>query len=214
MKGVNTANVHVAEEPFFFDSASTKLYAGLHNHLSRVLSKKRYQHSINVAEASVKLARRWRVNQRRAYVAGLCHDCCKDMTLAEQKRLAAQCRFAPTTLELSVPALLHAIAGCWYTENVLRISDKTVLAAIRYHTEARAGMSRLEEVVYMADLTSADRNFKDVERFRRLAQEDLNLAMLESLRFYVADVVSKGAKLPLGSVEAYNQYTFIAAKNR
>ena len=49
------------------------------------------------------------------------------------------------------------------------IEDEDIINAVRYHTVARAGMSRLEQIIYLADLTSAERDYPDVERMRRLS---------------------------------------------
>ena len=68
-------------------------------------------------------------------------------------------------------------------------------------------MSRLEEIIYIADLISAERNYKDVAKMRKYAYQSLDKAMLEALRFSITDVVEKGSYLPVHTIEAYNQYT-------
>ena len=73
-------------------------------------------------------------------------------------------------------------------------------------------MSRLEEIVYIADLISADRTYKDADRMRKLAYSDLNKTMLEALKYSITDVVNKGSKLPPQTIEAYNQYTSVKDK--
>ena len=50
-----------------------------------------------------------------------------------------------------------------FLEQVLQVKDADILDAVRYHTTARAGMSRLERVLYLADFTSADRDYPDVD---------------------------------------------------
>ena len=42
------------------------------------LSKKRFKHSINVAEECFKLAERYGADKNRCYLAGLLHDIMKD----------------------------------------------------------------------------------------------------------------------------------------
>ena len=61
-------------------------------------------------------------------------------------------------------------------------------------------------IVYLADLISADRDYKDVGRMRKLADKSLERAMCEALRFSVSDSVSKGNSIPLSTMEAYNEY--------
>ena len=38
-------------------------------------------------------------------------------------------------------------------------------------------MSKLEEIIYMADLISDDRDYKDVDKMRKLAYSDFERAM-------------------------------------
>lgn len=176
--------------------------------LSIRLSKKRFQHSLNVADEARKLAERYDYpDPEKAYVTGLLHDICKEIPKEEQLVLVKKSRMDVSDVELVTPPLFHAIAGAYYAENVLNVHDDDILNAIRYHTVGRAGMSRLEEIIYLADLISADRTYKDVGKMRKCAYQSIDKAMLEALRFSVTDVVAKGSMLPYHTIEAYNQYT-------
>ena len=81
-----------------------------------------------------------------------------------------------------------------------------ILGAARWHTVGRANMTRLEEIVYMADLISADRTYRDVDRFRKMAQNDLDKALLCAFEYAVESVLKKETPLPVSTVEAYNFY--------
>lgn len=174
------------------------------------LSKKRYTHSVNVADAAVKLAEKHCAEDEdlaaRAYLAGLIHDICKEIPQEEQLGMAQDCGRGFSEVEARIPPLYHSAAGAWYCENVLHICDEEVLNAVRYHTAGRAEMSRLEEIVYLADLISAERSYKDVDRMRRLANESIDLAMLEALKFSIGDTMKKGSFIPECTFEAYNFY--------
>ncbi len=171
------------------------------------LSKKRYTHSVNVAEAAEKLAQKHDGDCGKAYLAGLIHDVCKEIPKDEQLKMAVSCGRDFSATEEKIPPLYHAAAGAWYCENVLHIRDDDILNAVRYHTAARAGMSRLEEIIYLADLISEDRSYKDVNRMRKLAFDDIDKAMLEALKFSVCDVIEKGSLIPESSCAAYNYYS-------
>ena len=173
------------------------------------LSKKRYAHSMNVAQTAVKLAQRHGGDTERAYLAGLLHDICKEIPPEEQLEMAMECGRDFSDTERLIPPLYHSAAGAWYCENVLDIRDEDILNAVRYHTAARDGMSLLEEVIYIADLTSEDRSYKDVGKMRRLSMESLQEAMFEALSFSIRDVVGKGSLLPDSTVRAYNYYAAI-----
>ena len=46
--------------------------------LQRRLKKNRFAHSIGVANTAVKLAKKFGVDETKAYVAGLLHDCARE----------------------------------------------------------------------------------------------------------------------------------------
>ena len=177
------------------------------------LSKKRYQHSLGVAEEAGRLAERYNYpDTEKAYIAGLLHDICKEIPKEEQLAMVSASDMDVTDVELVTPPLFHAIAGARYSEQVLHIRDEDILNAIRYHTVGRAGMSRLEEIIYIADLISEDRNYKDVNKMRKYAYQSIEKAMLEALKFSITDVVGKGSMLPRHTIEAYNHYMMIKKK--
>lgn len=178
------------------------------------LSKKRFTHSMNVAAEAKKLSEFYGcADPDTAYTAGLIHDICKEIPPEEQLAMVKKSRRNVCDAELVTQPLYHGIAGAWYAENVLGFTDEDLLNAIRYHTVARAGMSRLEQIVYLADLISAERTYKDVGRMRKIAYQDLDKAMLEALKFSITDVVAKGSLLPIHTIDAYNQYT-LEQKNK
>ena len=68
-------------------------------------------------------------------------------------------------------------------------------------------MTRLEEIVYIGDLISADRDYKDVDRMRKISYTDINSAMLEAFSYSIKSVVKKGGLIPICTAEGYNFYT-------
>lgn len=174
--------------------------------LSARLGKKRYTHSLNVADESKKLAKKWGYDADKAYLAGLLHDVCKEAPKAEQKSMVLKSEMNVSDTEICTEALWHAVAGAWYLQHILVMTDMNLLNAVRYHTIGREGMSLLEKIVYVADLISADRTYKDVAKVRKLAYSDLDKAVLEGLRFSIFSVTEKGGYLPLDTVKAYNYY--------
>lgn len=178
--------------------------------LKDMLSQKRYNHSLNVAEECKNLAGKYGEDPDKAYYAGLLHDICKELPQEEQKRLVLESGFSVCREELDTHSLWHAIAGAYYIKSRFGIEDIDIINAVRFHTVGRAGMSRLEEIVYLGDLVSADRDYKDVDKMRKLAYSDLDSAMLEAFEFSVKSVVKKGGLLPLCTAEGYNFYTRIS----
>ena len=174
--------------------------------LEKNLTKKRFQHSCNVARASKMLAQKYGADIEKAYFAGLVHDICKELSDEEQYALMISGPFAPDDAELHSRKLWHGIAGANFIRREFDIQDEDILNAVRFHTVGRAGMSLLEEIVYIADMISEERNYKGVEKMRRRASENLQVAMLEALTDAISSVLKKGGLLPHYTIEAYNSY--------
>ncbi|GAB6957260.1 bis(5'-nucleosyl)-tetraphosphatase (symmetrical) YqeK [Ruminococcus champanellensis] len=172
------------------------------------LSKKRYTHSLNVAHEAQRLAELYGEDPEKAYFAGLMHDVCKELPAEEQEELVRASSFAVSKEELVTKPVWHGIAGAYFLQVRMGVTDPDVLNAVRYHTVGRAGMTRLEEIVYLADLISEDRTYDGVEQMRQLCLTSINAAMLEGIRFSIETTLKKGGYLPPVTVEAYNQYIF------
>ncbi|MBQ1519657.1 MAG: nicotinate-nucleotide adenylyltransferase [Ruminococcus sp.] len=189
------------EEIMQYDPEDKKKY------LKANLSAKRFQHSLNVADECRKLAEKYGEDPDKAYYAGLLHDICKEMPDAEQKALVENSGFAVCREELETRSLWHGIAGAYFVKTEFGVEDIDIINAIRFHTVGRAGMSRLEEIVYLGDLVSAERDYKDVDKMRKLVYSSLDEAMLYAVVFSIKSVIKKGGVIPLCTVEAYNFYT-------
>ena len=153
-----------------------------------------------------KLAEKYGEDPDKAYIAGLLHDICKELPPDEQLELVEKSSFTVCREELETRSLWHGIAGAYFVKTKFGIEDIDILNAIRFHTVGRAGMSRLEEIVYLGDLISADRDYKDVDRMRKVTYSSLNGAMLEAFAFSIRSVVKKGGVVPICTVEGYNFY--------
>lgn len=191
-----------------YDPSEMKKYLKEH------LSQKRYAHSVNVAEECRKLALKYGEEPEKAYFAGLLHDICKELNDEEQKKLVLESNFTVCREELETRSLWHAIAGAYFIKTNFGIEDIDILNSVRFHTIGRAGMTRLEEIVYLGDLISADRDYKDVDKMRKISYTNLDRAMLEALAFSMKSVVKKGGLVPICTAEGYNFYTRLCREEK
>ena len=175
--------------------------------LKEHLSSKRYNHSLNVAEECRRLALKYGEDPDKAYFAGLLHDIRKEIPVEELYAVVNDSCFSVCRDELETHSLYHAIAGAYFIKKEFGIEDLDIINAVRFHTVGRAGMTRLEEIVYLGDLISADRDYKDVDKMRKLAGSSLNKAMLEAFQFSIKSVVKKGGLIPICTAEGYNFYS-------
>ena len=174
--------------------------------IEALLKPRRYHHSICVAKEAVGLARRYGASTQLAYVAGLLHDVCKNMTGEEQLQWAQKYAIISEKILFQMPQLWHSMAAPGYLRDVLNIQNLEILNAVRYHTTGRANMSLLEKVIYLADLVSEDRDYPDVEQMRQLACHSMDEAIKESLVFTVKNLRQSGTPLTLDTMDMCRQY--------
>lgn len=189
-----------------------KLTASYKTYLKDNLSKKRYNHSVNVANAAVKLAERYNENKDKAYIAGLVHDAAKELPVNDQLDLVLKSELNVSETEKSSVPLFHAIAGAELIQSLFNIHDEDIIHAVRYHTVACKDMPKLSQIIYLADLISEDRDYKDVKKMRKYCENSLEKGMLEALKFSITDSVKKENTIPASTFEAYNDFIFSESK--
>ncbi len=165
-------------------------------HLKHTLSEYRFRHTLSVAETAVWLAYRVGVDPFQAHLAGLLHDCARNMDAPTLLRLIKSGGISADELELSMPALLHAPAGAALARTQYHVSDPAVLSAIRWHTTGRRNMTALEKVVYLADMIEPERTaYPGLEELRKSALGDLDEAVHMAAAQNAAYVAERGKKL-------------------
>ena len=169
------------------------------------LSEKRFFHSLAVAKEAVRLAEKYGADTKKAFFAGLLHYVCKDDEPHLQLQLFAEFGIILDTVEKNARKLWHARAGAVYLKEKLDVSDDEIVSAVRYHTTARANMSLLEKILYLADFTSEDRDYPGVEDMRRAVDLSLEHAMREALIFTVVDLNEKGMPIHHDTLDAYRE---------
>lgn len=175
-------------------------------YLKNKLSQKRFTHSVNVSQAAVMLAKKYGGDVEKAEFAGLVHDICKEEPKEVQQKLMLESKRDVCQEEQDAPKVWHGIAGAEMLEHEFGVTDEDVLNAVRYHTVGRGGMSKLEVIVYLADMISAERDYTDVDVMRKKANESLEKAMLYALEFSMRKLLKKGAGIPHHTLDAYNEF--------
>ncbi|MCR4780934.1 MAG: bis(5'-nucleosyl)-tetraphosphatase (symmetrical) YqeK [Ruminiclostridium sp.] len=171
-----------------------------------MMGKKRFIHSCNVADMCVRLAEIFGGDTEKAYIAGILHDCRKEADAETQKREMLASGYYVDPAELASKSTWHGIAAAYYVRHELGIEDADICGAIRYHTVAHAAMTKLEKIVYLGDLVSAERDFPDVEKYRAWAMRDLDDGMYRALKWSIGSLSADDRKIPVCTVEAFNYY--------
>ena len=166
-----------------------------------MMKQKRVPHVMGVEEEAVKLARRWGADETLARRAGILHDCTKYWTLEENKALCARYGVELDELEQKAVKLLHSKTGACMAKYVFGEPEE-VYQAIFWHTTAKADMTLLDKVIYMADYIEPNRDFDGVERLRALSYEDLDKALLLGVESTIQEMEERGLPIHSNTLQA------------
>ena len=173
--------------------------------LKKRLNEKRYLHSLAVADEALRLAQKYDADEEKSYLAGLLHDITKNASEEEHLNIFKTFGIILSDVEKNAQKLWHAMSGSAYVKHILLIDDDEIFDAIRYHTTAKADMSKLALILYLADFTSADRDYEDVDEMRRLVDISLIDAYKYALKYTVTDLAERGKPIHIDTLNAYNQ---------
>ncbi|MCI9158783.1 MAG: nicotinate (nicotinamide) nucleotide adenylyltransferase [Lawsonibacter sp.] len=157
---------------------------------------KRVRHIRGTEEEAVRLAQRWGADETMARRAGILHDCTKYLSGQEHIAICEQYGVPLDSLERTAPKLLHSKTGACIARHVFGEPDE-VYEAIFWHTTAKADMTTLEKILYVADYMEPNRTFDGVERLRELAYRDLDKALLLGVETTIQEMEER--KLPVHS---------------
>ena len=177
------------------------------------LSEKRWTHTKNVKKMAVKLAKRWGADPEKAAMAAILHDSAKELPKQELLQIFADNAIIAENAPARPLPVWHGIAAAILAETQWGITDPEILSAIRCHTTGKPGMSKLDKIIYLADMTSAERDWPGVEKLRKLELKDLDAAMLAALKQTNDFVLSQGKPLDPMSKAAYEDILAHSAQN-
>ncbi len=173
--------------------------------LKKRLNEKRYYHSLCVADEAKRLAEKYGGDSEKCYLAGLLHDITKNTPDEEHLQIFLSFGIMLNDIEKNAKKLWHAISGEAYIKNVLGLYDAELLDAVRYHTTAKKNMSLTAKILYLADFTSLDRDYEDVEVIRGLVDKSLEEAMAYALKYSIVDLIEQSKAVHFDTIEAYNE---------
>lgn len=154
------------------------------------LTEHRYTHTIGVMETAIALAEKYGANPKKAELAAIFHDYAKFRPKEEMKQIIIEQGMPAELLDFN-SELWHAPVGAYLVENEAGITDQEILAAIKYHTSGRVGMTLLEKVIYLADYIEPGRHFPGVEEVREIAKVSLNKALIKSIQNTILFLMKK-----------------------
>lgn len=146
--------------------------------LKNTLSEKRFNHTMGVAKEAVRLAKHYGGDEEKAYIAGLLHDCAKEISYEDSLKIIEEKGIACDELLKECRGIVHGPVGEFVAREVYGVEDEEILSAIRYHSTGRSNMTLLEKIIFLADFIEPSRSFEDIEKAREIAYEDIDDAII------------------------------------
>ncbi len=184
-----------------------KKYIG-HNHLYmkeisiNTLSAKRQKHCVSAADFAVKLAKKNKVDSRKAWTAGYMHDITKEWSYKKHKKFLIERGFDPT----NAPELIwHQWTGALWLKDEYMLDDEEISDAIFVHSNADSmdpkKLSKLTKILYIADKLCVGRKYIGIQKHREIAIKNLEKGF---------EIVSKQSKQFI--IEKYGKCVYYPLK--
>ena len=167
------------------------------------LSEKRYNHSKCVMERSKELALKYNANVEIAAKIGMAHDVAKELTDEEKLQYVKENNIKIDDVEKINVGLLHAKIGKDIAIKNFGFSE-SMGQAIENHTTGNKNMDIYSKILFIADRTSNDRNFEDLEYLKSLEDIGIDEAVLYILDKKIELQLKKKATIHLNGIIARN----------
>jgi len=181
--------------------------------MQKAMDNKRYLHTAGVRYTAASLAMAHGSDLVTAQVAGLLHDCAKQIPDDEKFKLCKKYKIEVPAFEREHPFLLHARLGAVLAKEKYGVEDPAVLGAIRWHTTGRARMTQLEQIIFIADYIEPGRNkVSELPHLRQFAFDDLDETCYLILKNMLAYLDSKEDEIDETTRIAYDYYKTLHEK--
>ena len=189
-----------------------KLLERINEDVKKALSEKRYVHSIGVMNKAEELARIYGVNVNKAKLVGLAHDIGKELSKEEKLEYAKNNNLDVDEIEKKNIGLLHGKIGADICKKRYDFTQD-MQDAIRYHTtgSGKKDMKLLDKIIFLADKIEENRVYKygkqmkALEELRKLANENLDLAIVKAIDNSLVYTIEKGELIHPDSVITRNK---------
>jgi hypothetical protein len=111
------------------------------------MGERRYIHSVNVSKAAVKLAEIYGADAKKAELAGILHDSCKEIDKKLMLQIISNGGIILDDTQKNSSKLWHAIAGSVYVRDTLGINDDDIINLYNNMDTDRNGLVNYTEFI-------------------------------------------------------------------
>ena len=167
------------------------------------LSERRYNHSLGVMERAKELAIKFGADIDTCAKIGILHDIAKEMTEEEKLKYVKENNIEIDEIEKINTGLLHAKIGKDIAIKKFGFTE-SMGQAIANHTTGNKNMDIYSKILFIADRTSIDRNFEDLEYLKALEDKGIDEAVLYILDKKIELQIKKRATIHINGIIARN----------
>lgn len=175
------------------------------NILRRALSKTRFEHVLRVEQTAIQLASQNDVDREKASIAGLTHDYAKQRPDQDFINVIHTKKMDPDLLNYG-NAIWHGIVGAELVKQELHVWDEDILNAIRHHTTGAQIMSKLEQIIYMADYIEPGRDFPGVVEARQITLAKLSAGVAYQTKQTLQYLIEHNKAVYPKTIATYNAW--------
>lgn len=189
----------------YSESIVSYTHAELMAKVAAQLTDKRYQHCLRVEMTARELAKANGFDVELAGIAGLLHDYAKqrdDQTFID----LIKTRGMDPALVLYGNGVWHGYVGAELIKDELKIYNEDILNAVRLHTVGAPYMTKLEQIIFMADFIEPARDFPGVEEARQATSDSLAAGVKFQIQHTLDYLVQKGAPVYPQTLATYNAW--------
>ena len=175
--------------------------------LEENLDTERFSHSLGTADCAKILAEKFKVDEEKAYIAGLIHDCAKCFDNEKLRKIVDE-HLDVDESELLNYKTLHAPVSAYIAEKEFGVDDTEILSAVRWHTLGHLNMTDFEKIIFLADKIEPNTRALDFRKkiLTMLDEKNgLNKALLKCYKETIRSLVKRNLKICPLTIEIYNQ---------
>ncbi len=167
------------------------------------LSAKRYEHVCNVRKLAVRMAEAHGADKDKAALAALLHDIAKELPKEKVLQIFEEHAIMAGNIVERPSSVWHGVAAAILAKTEYGVHDEEILSAIACHTTGKLHMTKLDKIIYLADMASLERTYQEAEELRREAMQDLDRTTIKGLGLSIEWLKAAGKAVDEQTLLAY-----------
>ena len=132
----------------------------------QIINPELHRHMQRTALIALTLAQRLELpdeRQQTIFCAALLHDIAKELPRDRLLQIFTENAIIAGNAAQRPAPVWHGAAAAILAQTQYGVDDGEILSAIRCHTTGRPGMTKLDKIIYLADMASYERTYPEAE---------------------------------------------------